>query len=393
MQQEMSTILQEARQGHAVSLACALIATPSVNPTLEDAGTGEAEIARLVAGWLEEWGVSVQASEVAPGRWNVLGRLGNPSTGKTLLLNGHLDTVGVLGMTIEPFMPVISGGRLWGRGSCDMKGGVAAILSAVARLARERPDCGAVYIALTADEEHASLGMQDALENGLRADAAVVCEPTSLAIMPAHKGFVWAEASFYGNAAHGSRSDIGIDAIEHAGQYLALLSDLRGLLESRRPHPLLGHGSIHAGTISGGSAPSVYPAVCNLVLERRTLPGEDAVSVMNEFQSGLETLRKEVPELNATLKETLVRSATEVEATSPLVEKLILASKGVLPGVEVQGMTAWVEASLLNEAGVPAVCFGPGSIGQAHSDDEWVDPQEIEQCASVLERFTRDFLK
>ncbi len=393
MPQEMSTILQEARRGNAVSLACALIATPSVNPTLEETGTGEAEIAKLVAGWLEGWGVSVQVSEVAPGRWNVVGCLGTPGTGKTLLLNGHLDTVGVLGMTVDPFRPVIGGGRLWGRGSCDMKGGVAAMLSAVARLAREKLDRGAVYIVLTADEEHASIGMQAALENGLRADAAVVCEPTSLAIMPAHKGFVWVEASFYGNAAHGSRSDVGIDAIEHAGQYLARLRGLRGLLESRKPHPLLGHGSVHAGTISGGSAPSVYPAVCNLVLERRTLPGEDANSVMNEFQSILEDLRKEVPDLNASVKATLVRSATEVEAISPLVESLMLACKNELVEVEVHGMTAWVEASLLNEAGIPAVCFGPGSIGQAHSDDEWIDLQEIEQCASILEQLARDFLK
>lgn len=393
MQKEMSTILHEASQGDPVSLARALVATPSVNPELEETGTGEKEVAVLVAGWLEQWGVSVQVSEVAAGRYNVLGHLGRTDKGKALLLSGHLDTVGISGMTIDPFGPKIENGRLWGRGSCDMKGGVASILACVARLSREKLDHGAVYIALTADEEYASVGMQALLENGLMADAAIVCEPTNLAIMPAHKGFLWAEASFRGNAAHGSRSDVGIDAIEHAGHYLARISDLRSILESRDPHPLLGYGSIHAGTVSGGSAPSVYPASCKLILERRTLPGEEAVSVMGELQTVLEGLGKEIPELNASLKETMVRSSTEVAVGSVLVEKLAEACQNAKVDVSIEGMTAWVEASLLNEAGIPAVCFGPGSIGQAHSDNEWVDLQEIERCASILERFVRGFLE
>ena len=389
----MPTVLTKAMQGDAVSLAQALVATPSVNPGLENTGSGEKEIASLVAGWLDEWGASVQVSEPAPDRYNVLGYIGEESPEKILLLNGHLDTVGVEGMTIDPFGAQLEGGKLRGRGSCDMKGGVAAILSAAFFLAQNKPEHGAVCGALTADEEHASVGMQGLLENGLRADGAIVCEPTNLAIMPSHKGFMWLEVLFTGNAAHGSRPDVGVDAVEHAGQYLSRLTELRESLESRKRHPLLGHASFHAGTIKGGSAPSVYPAVCKLLLERRTLPGEEHNAVMKEFQSILQSMKEENPEINATLRQTLIRSATEVESSSTLVEGLGEACRLLKTDAPIEGMTAWVEASFLNEAGIPAVCFGPGSIGQAHSDDEWVDTREIEQCARVLEVFARDFLE
>jgi len=363
-----------------------------VNPVLEDGGAGEGAIADLTAGWLREWGLEAETVEAAPGRWNVIARLGDPSDGPTVLLNGHLDTVGVAGMTVPPFGAEVKDGRLWGRGSCDMKGGVASLLAAAARLAKEDSLPGSLIVALTADEEHASLGMDALVRSGVRADAAVVCEPTSLAIMPAHKGFIWVDALFRGRAAHGSRPEVGIDAIEHAGRYLAKLGSLKSELNAAGPHPLLAHGSFHAGTISGGAAPSVYPSDCKLVLERRTLPGETSERVMQEFQAVLDGLASEVPALDAELVQGLTRPATEVPEDSPLVQGLISACsvQGVEPAVE--GMTAWVDAAFLNEAGTPAACFGPGSIRQAHSDDEWIEAAEISMCADILYQFTRDFM-
>ena len=392
MSPEEGRILKDAHDGEPVAIARALVATPSVNPEIEESGTGEAAVAELTAGWLRAWGLSVETFEVAAGRWNVVGRLVGNGVGPTLLLNGHLDTVGVAGMSVEPFGAELKDGRLWGRGSCDMKGGVAALLAATARLARD-PLPGVLVVALTADEEHASLGMEALVRSGMRADAAVVCEPTGLAVMPAHKGFVWVEAAFRGRAAHGSRPDAGVDAIEHAGRYLAALGVLRSRLQTVEPHPLLGHGSFHAGTIDGGSAPSVYPDACRLVLERRTLPGESAAVVMDEFQAVLDDLAAEVPELEAKLTQGLARPASEIPKDSPLVTGLLaaLAAEGVDPMLA--GMTAWVDAAFLNQAGTSAVCFGPGSIAQAHSADEWIDPSEIVTCAAVLERFSRDYLQ
>jgi acetylornithine deacetylase len=375
-----------SREGDPVALARSLVAIPSVNPVLAPGGAGEGQIARTCAGLLEEWGLQTRIVEVAPGRFNVIATL--DGTGPILLFNGHLDTVGVEGMTVPPFEPALDEGKLLGRGSCDMKGGVAALMAAAARLAREGPRPSLV-VALTADEEHASVGMDALVRSGVQADMAVVCEPTSLKVMPAHKGFVWIRAEFRGRAAHGSRPELGVDAIRHAALYMTALDGYADDLLRRTGHELLAHGSIHAGTVRGGTAESVYPDQCELLLERRTLPGETADAVVGEFQAVLDELRSVEPHLDAVLEMTLARPGTEVATGHPLVQGLLESGgpHGVTP--EVEGMTAWVDAAFLNESGIPAVCYGPGDIAQAHSADEWISVKEITRCADVLETFAR----
>ncbi|MCG6954680.1 MAG: ArgE/DapE family deacylase [Gemmatimonadetes bacterium] len=381
-----SDIVAAAAAADPVGLARALVKIPSVNPGLAPDGAGEREIADACASWLSSWGLDARVVDVAPGRCNVVARLAG--TGPTLLLNGHMDTVGVEGMTVEPFAASMSQGRIWGRGSCDMKAGVAALMAAAARLAQigPRPD---LVVVLTADEEHASLGMDALVRSGLRADLAVVCEPTGLAVMPAHKGFAWIEARFRGVAAHGSRPELGVDAIRHAALFVSALDGYGEELKRRPPHPLLRWGSLHAGTIHGGTAESVYPEECQLRVERRTLPGEAPETVLEEFQRVLDEVASLEPKMDAELDMTLHRPGTEVDGDSRLVQGLLQASD--LHGVEprVEGMSAWVDAAFLNEAGIPAVCYGPGDIAQAHTADEWVNAGEIVTCARVLESFAR----
>ncbi len=377
---------QGAKEGDPVALAQALVSIPSVNPVLAPGGAGEEEIAARCTEWLTSWGLRAEAEEVAPGRWNVLASL--EGSGPTLLLNGHLDTVGVDGMSVGPFDPQVEDGRLTGRGSCDMKGGLAALLAATARLAETGPRPNLI-VGLTADEEHASLGMDTLVRSGVTADLAVVCEPTSLRVMPAHKGFVWLRAFFRGRAAHGSRPDRGVDAIRHAGLYLSALDAYADELCRRPAHPFLGHGSLHAGTITGGTAESVYPDACELLLERRTLPGEPTDAVVEEFQAVLDRLHDREPDLDASLEMTLDRPGTEVSVESRLVRGLLEAGEAHGVVARIEGMTAWVDAAFLNEAGIPAVCYGPGDIAQAHSADEWIDVAEIVTCADVLETFAR----
>ena len=381
--------LELARVGDPISLTRALVSTPSVNPQLEEGGSGEQETAALVAEWLDSWGLDTRITEISPNRFNVVGKL--EGEGPTLLLNGHLDTVGVSGMTIPPFDAKIEGGRIWGRGSCDMKAGLAAILAATKRLTEEGPRPNLI-VAMTADEEHASLGMYALADSSPSADLAIVTEPTRLAVMPAHKGFLWVRAVFMGRAAQGSRPDLGIDAIRHAALYVSALDDYGEQLTSRPAHPLLKHGSVHAGTIQGGSAASVYPDACEVVLERRTMPGERPEEVVQEFQRILDELSEREGDLSASLEQMLERPGTEVPEDSRLVQGLLKAGQehGIPPAVE--GMTAWVDAALLNEIGIPAVCYGPGDIAQAHSADEWVELAQIEKCADVLESFARDLV-
>ncbi len=386
MDMQTAQFVDQARAGDPIGLTRLLVSIPSENPVLAQGGAGEQRIAETTAELLETWGLHTEVREVEPGRPNVVATL--VGQGPTLLLNGHLDTVAVAGMSVDPFSATLDDGRIVGRGSCDMKGGVAALMAVASRLATSGPRPNLI-VALTADEEHASIGMADFVSSETGADLAVVCEPTSLRVMPAHKGFVWIRASFRGRAAHGSRPDVGIDAIRHAGLYLSALDEHAIQLRSREPHPLLEHGSFHAGTIKGGAAESVYPDHCELLLERRTLPGESPDEVVREFREVLERLGKRESALEADLEMTLARPGTEVATDSRLVQGLLAAcaSSGVDPIVE--GMTAWVDAAFLNEAGVPAVCFGPGSIEQAHTDDEWIEAAEVAVCADVLEQFAR----
>jgi acetylornithine deacetylase len=378
---------QLAAEGDPVALTRALVGIPSVNPLLEEQGKGEKDIARRCHEWLEAWGYATRSTEVAPGRWNVVAQAGEgrPVT----LLNGHLDTVGVEGMTVDPFEAEIRDGRIWGRGACDMKGGVAALLSAARAFVRRRGS-GTVIVALTADEEHGSIGMQRLIEDGVVADRAIVCEPTSLAVMPAHKGFVWINAVFRGRAAHGSMPSEGVDAIRHAALYLAELESLHAALEAGVRHPLLGPPSFHAGTIRGGSAPSVYPDRCALELERRTLPDEGVDAVVAEFRAALERLSDRVGGIDASIEVGLSRPGSDVSGDAPVVQALLRAISAEQVEPRVQGMTAWVDAAFLNQAGVPAVCFGPGTIAKAHTADEFVEVEEVRTAARVLERLLLD---
>lgn len=376
----------------AVELTRALVAVESVNPALEASGSGEGEMARLCAGFLESAGFRVEVKEVNPGRPNVVATLGE--TGPTLLLNGHLDTVGVKGMSVDPLGGDSDDERIVGRGAADMKSGLAAILVAARDWAARRKAGarGTLLVALTCDEEHASLGMQHLVDGGVAADAAVVTEPTSLAVMPAHKGFSWVEVVLQGRAAHGSRPELGVDAVRHAAAFLQELDVLEVQLDAAPPHPLLGHGSFHVGTVAGGSGWSIYPDRCVLRLERRTLPGEPGEGLLHEVEAALARTGQRIPELDAAVRLDLVRPPSDVSPDAPVATGLLAAleSEGMAPTVA--GMTAWVDAAFLNRAGIPAVCFGPGSIGRAHAADEWVSTEEVRVATRVLGRFVAGFL-
>jgi len=243
--------------GDAVALTRLLVQLDSRNPGLVPGAPGEGDVARALAAVLESWDFRVSLQEVIAGRPNVVARIGTPG-GRSLMFNGHLDVVGVDGMTHPPFDGMTTDGRLYGRGATDMKGGVAAMCCAAWRAAKSGL-AGEVVLAAVVDEEWQSAGTRGLLDSGIRADACIVTEPTRLAIAPAHKGFTWTEVTFTGRAAHGSRYDVGVDAIRHAGLLLAELDRLEREELVRHTHPLLGHASLHAATISGGSGWSTYP--------------------------------------------------------------------------------------------------------------------------------------
>ncbi len=364
----------------ALELLRELVAIDSVNPSLVPGGAGEREIAAFVKGWAVAAGLEADVLEGTPGRPSVVVRAPGSGGGRTLLLCGHLDTVGVDGMS-QPHAPRVEGDRLYGRGAYDMKAGVAAALIAC-REAAGLGLRGDVVVAAVADEEHASVGIQEVL-GVVHADAAVVTEPTELELAIAHKGFVWSRIEIEGRAAHGSRPHLGVDAIVKAGAVLAALGELDAAL-GVRTHPLLGRGSVHASRIAGGGELSSYPARCVVELERRTLPGERAADVEAELAALLDACRAADPALRATLSTLLVREPFEIDARHELVG-LVRAAALEAGNAEPRagGVSYWADAAFIAAAGIPTVLLGPGGEG-AHAAVEWVSITETDAVASTL---------
>jgi acetylornithine deacetylase len=376
-------------RGDAVALARALIQIDSRNPTLAPDSPGEGDCARTLASVLDDWGFSVQLMESVPGRPNVVARIG-PRNAPALMLNGHLDVVGVEGMIHNPFSAQLRGDRIYGRGSADMKGGVAAMCAAAAKGA-QADSSRQILVTAVVDEEWESLGMRALLADGIRADAAIIAEPTRLAICPAHRGFVWMDIVVTGRAAHGSRYDIGVDAITHAGLLLAELEKLERTRESGPRHELLGRGSLHASKIQGGVGMSTYPELCNLAIERRTLPGESAEKALAEIEDACAKVRSEHPQFAARVTLNTAQLPSDVPVDSPIVKRLrgALEREGV--PVKIEGLSAWTDAAPLNEAGIPTICFGPGDIALAHAAEEFVPIEDIDVATRVLTRVVREW--
>ena len=372
-----------------IALLRDLVAIDSVNPTLVAGARGEADVARRLADELRACGLAVEVTDAAPGRPNVVGVLEGRTRGRSLMFCGHTDTVGVAGMT-RPFDPEIRNGKLFGRGSQDMKGGVAAMVGAARRIAESGGlEKGRLIVAAVADEEHSSLGA-DVLVKSWRADAAVVTEPTGLDIAVAHKGFQWIAVETRGRAAHGSRPRDGRDAIMRMGRVLSRLEHLERRLRDGVSHELLGTASLHASIIDGGEELSTYPAKASLQFERRTLPGESAQAGLNEVLAILDQLRREDVEFEADAQLVFGRDAYEIDPSSALPVALMNAAAAAGCSARRVGMTFWTDAAILGAAGTPTVLFGPGGAG-LHSIEEYVFVEDVCRCRDALVNLARAF--
>jgi acetylornithine deacetylase len=357
-----------------------LVAIDSVNPALVPGAAGEREIAAFVASWLSDRGLEV--TTIGDERPSVVGVARGSGGGRSLMLNAHTDTVSVAGME-RPWEPVIDDGRLYGRGAFDMKGGLAAIMLAGAAAASE-PLRGDVIVTAVADEEYASEGVQAVLREWT-ADACIVTEPTDLRACIAHKGFIWAVIETHGVAAHGSRVDLGVDAIVGMGPVLAGIPALQERLNAQ-PHPLLGPGSLHASLISGGVELSSYPDRCVLSLERRTVPGETVETVEAELRSLLA-----LAPVDGEVRIELLRDPFTVDPDAEIVRALLAAAGGVLGAEpETYAETPWHDSAFTSAAGIPTVVFGAGGAG-AHALEEYADLESHERLVEILIATLRRF--
>ncbi len=363
-----------------------LIRIPSVNPSLasdEKAGAGEAAVADYARGWLAERGIDAWLEEVAPGRPNVVARVGD-GTGPTLVLCAHMDTVSADGMSIPPFEPRVNGNRVYGRGSYDMKGGAASVMAAAAALGDDGV-AGRVMVALVVDEEYASIGADDFVKRH-EADGCIITEPTEGRLILSHKGFVWAEIITTGQAAHGSRWDLGVSAIGKMGQIVAELERFDQEQLRERTHPQVGPASIHCSVIEGGVGISTYAPECRLRVERRTLPGETPEQVADELQRVVRESGED-----AEVRCFFDRPPLVCDPDTRVARCARDAAREVVGQSPVEtGVAYWTDAAIFAAAGIPTLNYGPGGDG-AHGAVEWVDLDSVVSCARVLTEAARRF--
>lgn len=375
-----------------VGLLKDMVATNSVNPTL-GRGPGESALSDLIYDRLSSIGdLEVRRQPVADGRSNVIAVLRGSGGGWSLMLNGHMDTVGVDGMTVDPFKPSVENGRLHGRGACDMKGALAAMIGALKALVKSEPRLpGDLIFSAVVDEEYKSVGIRKLVEE-YRTDAAVVGEPTEMKVATTHKGFVWIEIEIKGKAAHGSVPEKGVDAIVHAAKVVSRVEKLQEKLGTR-VHPVLGAPKIHTSTIAGGTDWSIVPEHCLLRLERRTLPGESAASVMDEIDGVLRTIKQQDANFNARARSPYDMPPLETRRDEKIVQILQQALFEVT-GTEapIIGLPYWTDGALLAQlASIPTCIFGPGDIGVAHSADEYISLEDVLDSAEVYRGIAQRF--
>jgi acetylornithine deacetylase len=364
-------------------LLAELIALPSVNPAFlppRHPLAGEKNVADFLAATAARAGLEVEFQKVLPGRANIIARLlPKDKIRQTILLAPHLDTVGAAG---TQFIPQRKNGRLHGRGACDTKGSVAAMLAALCELAnaKSRPLETEIVFAGLIDEEHAQAGSRALAASGFKADLAIVGEPTKLQVVTAHKGSLWLELATRGHAAHGATPHLGKNAVHEMTRIVdALETDYAAQLKQRK-HKLLGAGTVNVGTISGGTQPNIVPDGCVISIDRRTLPGETEAGVRREITALLQAKKLSAKISSAKLAPAL---PLETDFKLPLVQTFLRAAKQK----KSLGADYFCDAAVLSAGGIPSVVFGPGDIAQAHTADEWISLAELERGKNLLMRF------
>jgi len=366
-------------------LLAELIALPSVNPAFlspRHPHAGEQRVADFLAAVVTRAGLEFEFQTVLPARSNLIARL-RPSGNirRTILLAPHLDTVVA---DESQFVPRRENGRLHGRGACDTKGSVAAMLTALCELAeaKNRPRETEIIFAGLIDEEHAQAGSRALAKSKFKADLAIVGEPTRLQVVTAHKGSLWLQLATHGRAAHGATPHLGKNAVHEMARIVDVLETDYATQLRKRKHKLLGTATVNVGTISGGKQPNIVPDSCSIQIDRRTLPGETEASVHREIAALLE-LKK----LSATISSAKLAPALALETDDklPLVREFLRSVGQSRPA----GVDYFCDAAVLSAGGIPSVVFGPGDIAQAHTADEWISLAELERGKNLLLKFLK----
>ena len=369
-----------------------LVRRPSVNPMgrtdIDPDILHERRVTDYLESRLKALGCEYERRGAEPGRHNLVARYRGPGPAPfTAMFEAHQDTVPVDAMTVDPFGAAVEGGRMYGRGSCDVKAGIAVMLHAFERLVREKPAGSAdVVLAFTIDEEHTFLGVQHLMASGVRTDCAVVAEPTSLDVVKAHKGVARWQIETAGTACHSSRPEQGVNAVYRMARLLCSVEEYAAALRARRPDPFLGPPTLSVGRVVGGVSPNTVPDYCRIDVDRRLVPGENPAQAVADLDAFLRAR----PGIDFPFTLSQPRPACpplDPASSGGLVARLGAAIDAVVGRHAVTGVPFGTDASTIAEAGIPAVVFGPGDIAQAHTKDEWIELAQLEPAAEILFRF------
>lgn len=383
-----------------VDILAQLVAQPSVNPmggAVDEAICHEGRVSDWLAEFFRSIGASHERIEVSPGRDNVIARYESPGADFTVLLDAHQDTVPVEGMTIAPFTPKIADGRLWGRGACDVKGGMAAMLFAFRRLIQEQPAGAAnVVLSCTCDEEATIIGITDLVTYWSTANGkskllknppnvAIIAEPTELDVVVAHRGVTRFKIRTRGRACHSSDPTQGINAIYRMSRLVTALQEYSEQLAlTVKAHPLCGSATLSVGKINGGTSVNIVPDECVIEIDRRVTPGENAERVVADIREFLAARL----DFEFEFDPPWIECAALTDATNAELAKAVLECVKAVDGPHsAVGVAYGTHASQTCAAGIPSIVFGPGSIREAHTRDEFIDIGQLEKTAEVYFQF------
>jgi succinyl-diaminopimelate desuccinylase len=380
----MGIIESKIDRGELLNLLADLISINSINPAYGLNAPGEGKIGEYVAGYYRRHKISFEKQEVLPGRFNVVGKVKGRDSGRCLIFDAHLDTVSVDGMTIDPFAPEIRDNRMFGRGSCDTKAGMAGMMMALKHISQSDPPPTDIWVTTTIDEEYSFQGIQHLAAQGIRADGAVIAEPTQLDTIITHKGCVRWKVTTHGRSAHSAKPQLGINAISKMMKLIqAIEARILPSYETKRHH-VLGPPTMNIGMVKGGIQVNLVPEYCEIQIDRRTLPGENAADILADFQEVVNELTRQDPEFRAVIETPFLEdSYLETSPSAAIVEVTEAVCQAVIGRSQLEGVPYATNASKLSRIGIPSLVIGPGNIDQAHTAVEFVDIDQVMQAAEI----------
>lgn len=388
----MGTFETKIDRGELLNLLADLISINSINPAYGSSAPGEGKIGEYVADYFRRHKIPFEKQEVLPGRFNVIGKVKGRDNSRCLIFDAHFDTVSVDGMTIDPFAPEIRDNKMFGRGSCDTKAGMAGMMMALKHVSQSDEPPINVWVTTTIDEEYSFQGIRHLAAQGVRADGAVIAEPTQLDTIIAHKGCIRWGITTHGRSAHSAKPQLGINAVSKMMKLIqAIETKILPRYEAKR-HPLLGTPTLNVGMIQGGIQVNLVPERCEIQIDRRTLPGEAAADILADFQEVVNELTRQDPDFRAVIEAPFLEdSCLETLPSAVIVGVTEAVCQSVIGRSQLQGVPYATNASKLSRIGIPSLVIGPGNIDQAHTAVEFVDIDQVRQAAEIYLRIMRSF--